>query len=197
MLMSIFIFVLLAAIFAFTSLAFPVAAILFISLSSLCHINENAGIESPKAKLEFRLVHPDNDSLVRDFLKNHESFAVPEGYEKMEERNGKASINKDADASIYFVEIKSQIDNTRLADAYASESYRGDYIVCGEFDEEGIRLFKEITERNVNRRLAIVLDGKCVSAPLIKQPITEGRFEINGGFSKDEAKRISAALVPE
>mgnify|MGYP000070730931 CR=1 FL=1 len=66
--------------------------------------------------------------------------------------------------------------------------------VALEFDEEGAKLFEEITKRNVNKTVAIFLDNQLLSAPKVNETISGGKAVIQGSFSMDEAKRLSIAL---
>lgn len=63
-----------------------------------------------------------------------------------------------------------------------------------EFDGEGSELFAELTRQNVQKRIAIYLDGVPISAPVVQTEITNGRAVISGGFTVDEAKQLSARL---
>lgn len=63
-----------------------------------------------------------------------------------------------------------------------------------EFDPQGARTFERVTEANVGRSLAIVLDGVVYSAPQIKERIGGGRAVITGSFSDEEAKVLAIAL---
>ncbi len=63
-----------------------------------------------------------------------------------------------------------------------------------EFDEEGKKLFGEITGRNVEKPLAIFLDGLLVSAPQVKEPITDGKAAISGEFDLRQAKSLVSQL---
>jgi len=54
--------------------------------------------------------------------------------------------------------------------------------------------FAAITGANIDRRLAIVLDGVVKSAPVIREKIPGGRSQITGSFSVDEAKDLSIVL---
>jgi preprotein translocase subunit SecD len=62
------------------------------------------------------------------------------------------------------------------------------------FDSKGARLFERITEANVHKRLAIVLDGNVYSAPEIQEKIGGGRAQITGRFTMDEARDLAIAL---
>lgn len=62
------------------------------------------------------------------------------------------------------------------------------------FDSEGARLFKEITERNVNKPIAIVVDGIVISAPRVEQAIDDGEAVITGIEDVREARSLAENL---
>jgi SecD/SecF fusion protein len=62
------------------------------------------------------------------------------------------------------------------------------------FDAEGKKTFGRITENNVNRRLAIILDDKLYSAPNINEAIWGGSASISGSFSVPEARKLANVL---
>jgi preprotein translocase subunit SecD len=57
------------------------------------------------------------------------------------------------------------------------------------------RAFAELTKRNVGRKAAIVIDGRTMSAPIIREPILGGSGQITGDFTPEEARRIAAGLA--
>ncbi|MGB4076441.1 MAG: protein translocase subunit SecD [Minisyncoccia bacterium] len=63
-------------------------------------------------------------------------------------------------------------------------------IVLLHFDEEGGKLFEEITAANVGRQLAIFLDGEVISSPVIQEAIPGGIATITGQFSPVEGKAL-------
>ncbi len=63
-----------------------------------------------------------------------------------------------------------------------------------DLDKEGGRIFDRVTGANVNRRLAIVLDGVVKSAPNINERISGGSAMITGSFSMDEAKDLAIIM---
>lgn len=73
-------------------------------------------------------------------------------------------------------------------------------VVNLNFDAEGTELFKEITTRNVDKRVAIYLDGGPVSVPVVNEPITGGQAVISGDFSVEEARttvqRLNSGALP-
>jgi len=62
------------------------------------------------------------------------------------------------------------------------------------FNNEGKELFKNITERNLEKRVPIYLDGEPITMPVIKSVIADGRAVISGNFTLDEAKKLQQRL---
>jgi len=69
-----------------------------------------------------------------------------------------------------------------------------------EFNDEGAKIFEELTKKNVNKILAIYLDGQPISLPVVKDVISGGRAQITGKFTTEEAKqlveRLNAGALP-
>lgn len=63
-----------------------------------------------------------------------------------------------------------------------------------KFDDEGTKLFAEITKRNLEKTVAIYLDGEIISAPRVQSEITTGDAVITGDFGLDEAKELAQRL---
>ncbi len=70
----------------------------------------------------------------------------------------------------------------------------GRYVVDIEFTDEGARIFKEWTTQNVGKYLGIVLDKRVISSPVIREPITEGRGQIEGNFTSETANALAVQL---
>lgn len=62
------------------------------------------------------------------------------------------------------------------------------------FNSEGQKLFSKITKENINKILAIFLDGAPISTPVIREEIISGDAVISGGFRVDEAKQLARNL---
>ncbi|MFO0705181.1 MAG: protein translocase subunit SecD [Candidatus Andersenbacteria bacterium] len=62
------------------------------------------------------------------------------------------------------------------------------------FNDEGKKLFAEITKRNIGKPVAIFLDGQLLSAPTVQAEITSGQATITGQFTVDEAKELRKNL---
>jgi len=63
-----------------------------------------------------------------------------------------------------------------------------------ELNEEGAKLFAEITQRNVGKLVAIYLDGFPISVPIVQSAITNGNAVITGSFNPNEAKLLATRL---
>jgi preprotein translocase subunit SecD len=62
------------------------------------------------------------------------------------------------------------------------------------FSSRGAQLFEQITAENIKNRMAIVLDGKVFSAPVIQDRISGGRASITGNFTLEEARDLAVVL---
>ncbi|MBH41488.1 MAG: protein translocase subunit SecD [Candidatus Magasanikbacteria bacterium] len=78
--------------------------------------------------------------------------------------------------------------------AVAIDQQTGSVQVTLNFDKEGTQLFKEITERNLNKPVAIFLDGAPISIPTVQSVISGGEAVITGSFSMQEARLLAQRL---
>jgi len=82
-----------------------------------------------------------------------------------------------------------------LVDAQQSfDQQSGEPDVSFRFNLRGGQRFGQVTSANVGRPFAIVLDGKVISAPVIRSPITGGTGQITGNFSLEEASSLAILL---
>ena len=145
------------------------------------------------AFLEFRMVHPNSDELIRDGI-------IEPGYEllkqeRKEKEGGKVLVP-------YLVKKGPErgftgkyIKRAMVTRHPVSNEPEIDF----ELDSEGGKLFGEITREyqpkgNKYYLLAIVLDGELYSAPRIIQPIENGRGQITGNFDVKEALELANVL---
>lgn len=83
----------------------------------------------------------------------------------------------------------------RLAQVqFDSGKTAGQPVVAIEFSPDGAKKFSEITAKNIGKPLAIFLDERLVTAPIVQTAITDGRAVISGGFTPDEAKKLTIQL---
>ncbi|MDN5002230.1 preprotein translocase subunit SecD [Bradyrhizobium sp. GCM10027634] len=69
-----------------------------------------------------------------------------------------------------------------------------DPIAQFRFNGRGARRFAHVTEENVGKPFAIVLDDRVISAPVIREPITSGSVQISGNFTLEEANSVAMLL---
>jgi preprotein translocase subunit SecD len=67
-------------------------------------------------------------------------------------------------------------------------------VVQFTLDSGGTRRFAEVTQANVGKRVAVVFDGKVLSAPVIRTPILGGTGYIEGGFTEEQATAMTILL---
>ena len=63
-----------------------------------------------------------------------------------------------------------------------------------EFNDEGAKIFEELTSKNVKKILAIYIDGIPISTPVVQEKISGGKAQITGNFTIDEAKTLARNL---
>jgi protein-export membrane protein SecD len=97
----------------------------------------------------------------------------------------------------YWVHTSSRatVEGEHLVDAQpAFDSQTNEPIVSFRFDQQGALRFGRLTQENVGRPFAIVLDGEVVSAPRINEPILGGSGQISGRFTTQEANDLAIVL---
>jgi preprotein translocase subunit SecD len=67
-------------------------------------------------------------------------------------------------------------------------------IVSLEFNQEGAKIFKDLTQKYLSQPIAIYLDGKLISSPVVREVIENGKAQITGKFTLDEAKLLANRL---
>ncbi|MFQ5949042.1 MAG: hypothetical protein ACE5KX_09310, partial [Acidimicrobiia bacterium] len=97
----------------------------------------------------------------------------------------------------YVVRRRVEVGGDRLIDAQPTFDQNNQAVVSFRFDTVGGRKFGDATKENVGRRLAIVLDGRVISAPVIREPILGGSGQISGNFtvSSPGTLRFNAATA--
>ena len=95
----------------------------------------------------------------------------------------------------YSLEERIALEGQHIKDANLVFSQgNGQPAVSFVLDKEGTRRFREKTSNNINRQLAIVLDDKVITAPVIRSAIDGGRGEISGSFTVSEANELALLL---
>jgi preprotein translocase subunit SecD len=90
---------------------------------------------------------------------------------------------------------EEELTGKYLKRAYVNYAQLKGYVVVIEWDSEGAYLFEKITERNLNKPLAIFLDNQLISAPRVQDVIRAGQAGyIEGQFTLDEAQKLAIQL---
>ncbi|HEX9822216.1 MAG TPA: protein translocase subunit SecD [Methylomirabilota bacterium] len=141
------------------------------------------------ALLEFRLL--DEQTPVEQAL----AGTLPETSEILYQRRVDKETKTERKVP-YVVQKRTLLTGAELtrAEVQADPNSPGNWQVAIEFTATGARIFGEITEQNVGRHLAIILDGNLYSAPRINERIPGGRAVITGQFTVDEARDLAIVL---
>ena len=157
--------------------------------------NEKADIRASikqTANLTFHLVHENSDQLVQQFRQNPEEFTAPAGYKYYEmETVHQGQVETQG---LFLKKRAERIRGEDVKSAVATFDEFMNHTVDLTFNDTGAAAFADVTSENVGRRLAIVLDGKVYSAPVIKDAITAGRAQISGSFTPEEAQRLAGVI---
>src|SRR5580704_6977334 len=143
------------------------------------------------AKLEFRMVYPDNGDRLRAIDAGKE--VIPPEY-RIEVYKVAAEENEKPREERLLVKKKADLGGEHVSHASAGYGNEG-WEVKLDFDTEGAKRFGDITAANVGHRFAIVLDGVIQSAPVIKTAIYGGNAVISGGrMGEPEARGLASVL---
>ena len=141
------------------------------------------------ALLEFKLV--DDAANVEEAVRN----GPPPGRQILYGYVGKGEGGVAGEKTPYVVEARTLMTGEYITDARVrpSSQLQGPYVEV-ILNSTGARLFEQITAANVKRRLAIVLDNRVYSAPVIQERIGGGRASITGSFDIKEARDLAIIL---
>jgi SecD/SecF fusion protein len=143
------------------------------------------------AKLEFRLVYPDNGERAQKIVQGTD--VVPPEYRLETYKHESETPNEKPTEERLLVKKKADLGGDHVSGSSAYFGNEG-WTVQLKFDSEGAKKFGQITEANVNHRFAIVLDGVIQSAPVIKTAIYGGDAQITGHFGEKEARGLASVL---
>jgi len=147
------------------------------------------GVEDPEAlkkligqtaRLEFKLV-----DLTADQVQVQQGRA-PAGSEVLPMADG---------TGFMAVKRRAMVSGDQLVDAKQGFDQDGRAVVDITFNSAGARRFGRVTQENVNKPFAIILDNKILSAPNINEPILGGRAQISGNFTVETANELAISLA--
>ena len=103
---------------------------------------------------------------------------------------------KDDSRGEYKIAVKKKaiVSGDQLINAQTSFNQNSQPVVSFAFNNIGSKLFAEVTKQNSGKRLAIILDNKLLSAPVINEPILGGSGTISGNFTVESANELALLL---
>ncbi len=93
------------------------------------------------------------------------------------------------------VQRRVMVSGEQLVDAKQGFDQNGQAVVDITFNAAGARRFGRVTQENVGKPFAIILDDKVLSAPNINEPILGGRAQISGSFTVESANALAISLA--
>lgn len=132
------------------------------------------------AKMTFHLV---NENVTADQIAAGRAPAGTEFLPYMDDASQKVAVYS-----------RIEVSGESLKDSQADYDQNHMPVVTTVFDGTGARKFAKLTTEHVGERFAIVLDGRVLSAPAIREPIPGGRGQISGGFTLQGAKDLAVLL---
>ncbi len=158
---------------------------IIIQLPGITNRERTIKLLKSSAHLEFKVVSDDPELIKEAFS----GVKVP-GYElkPLKLRDGKTED--------LLLKEDAVLKGDTLTDAtteFSQSTFNQPYVSI-TFNKEGGAKFAKVTEENVGKRLAIVLDGTVYSAPVIREKIPSGRAQITGNFSSQESNDLAIVL---
>ncbi len=137
------------------------------------------------AKLEFRLV----SDLIAPQMQPPAADSVPPDYEVLVEEDD----NGTNPPVYYVIKRRPEMTGEAVAQANVTSNMNG-FAVSLRLNAQGAKDFAALTTAIVHKPLAIVLDGKLHSAPVIREPILNGEASISGNFDQRAAFELKSVL---
>jgi len=152
---------------------------LIVELPGVTDINQAVTLIGQTPLLEFKKEKDNTQEILNAQMVTFEAL-----------QNGDANITPDPLAS------EDPYQSTGLTGRYLENaqlifnSQTGEPTVLLTFNAEGKEMFAQITKENLNKVIAIYLDGQPITTPVVRSEIRDGKAEISGGFTPEEAKEL-------
>ncbi len=92
------------------------------------------------------------------------------------------------------VQSRAMVSGEQIVDARQDYNENNEVSVRVSFNVQGSQRFAQVTQANVRRRFAIILDNRIISAPVINEPILGGTASISGSFTVETANQLAISL---
>lgn len=90
--------------------------------------------------------------------------------------------------------VRAKLEGERIVDARQDYDQRGRVAINMKMDQQGAKIWAKMTEDNIGKGIAIVLDDFVLSAPTVNGVIPNGSSEITGSYEVAEAKDFAETL---
>jgi preprotein translocase subunit SecD len=137
--------------------------------------------------LEFRLVHEESDKLIQQ-------GEVPAGYQLLKREETMPDGTKHIEQIVAKDMPVRELGSNVIKNAMVTRDDLGRPEIVFKMHAEASAAFGVLTRENLGRRLAILIDSKLYSAPIIMSPIETGNGLISGQFDLQEAFELATAL---
>ena len=145
------------------------------------------GIDDPQAALKVlgetgRLEFADVNSITDADAK----AAIQAGDDNVKLKDGTYSV----------IEVNGKkLTGEVIKDASVGQSQQGGIVVDLTMNGDGTKVWSDYTSKNIGNQVAVVLDGTVKSAPVVNDAIRDGRTQISGKFTAEDAKSLRTVLV--
>lgn len=101
----------------------------------------------------------------------------------------KKSLIWKGEPETYYIDPKAIVTIADFEEAKVNEQY-GQYVLSVTLNDQGKKAFAAASKRYKGKRLAFVIAGELVMAPVVYDEIPGGNFDISGNFDEKELKRL-------
>lgn len=164
---------------------------ILVQLPGFTDVSRARDVIGQTARLEWLLVDAGPAERREDLLANG---SMPSGTQILEVARPRTNNPDDAPAQYYRVQFDGGVGGREIRNARSIHDENGLPAVAFTLTRAGGQRFAELTAAHVGRRLAIVLDGRIQSVPVIESAITGGEGTIQGAFTTREALDLALML---
>jgi len=167
---------------------------LIVELPGVTDIKQAVELIGQTPLLEFKIERPDGEEKTR----------ILDAFARTQERFKDPTLTDDMKAAIILSDpllqddpnyIPTSLNGSKLQKASLTfDSRTNAPKVLLTFTDEGRQLFADITKANIDKEVAIYLDGSPISIPIVREAILDGNAEISGNFTVKEAQELVGRL---
>ncbi len=159
---------------------------LVIELPGVTDIDEALKMISQTPLLEFKIEDPAKRD---EFLNFFEELNVKIEAGQWEEAEALADERGFTEAEMYLATNLTGRYLKRADLSFSNQALSGPSVTL-EFDSQGAQIFADLTKQHIGETIGIFLDGEIISAPVVRDEIRDGKAEITGQFTVDEAREL-------